>query len=82
VFPRAVRKVNELQPEFVIAVGDLITGGGGLRNEQEIRRQWAEFNGFIEGFEMPFFYLPGNHDVSNNVMDRIWDELFGQLEFQ
>jgi 3',5'-cyclic AMP phosphodiesterase CpdA len=77
VFPRAVKKVNELQPEFVITVGDLITGGGGLRNEQEIRRQWAEFNGFIEGFEMPFFYLPGNHDVSNDVMDRIWDELFG-----
>ena len=77
VFPRAVRKANELQPEFVITVGDLIPGGGGLRNEKEIRRQWAEFNGFIEGFEMPFFYLPGNHDVSNDVMDRIWDELFG-----
>lgn len=77
VFPRAVKKVNELQPEFVITVGDLIPGGGGLRNEKEIRRQWAEFNGFIEGFEMPFFYLPGNHDVSNDAMDRIWDEMFG-----
>ena len=26
---------------------------------------------------MPFFYLPGNHDVSNEVMNRIWDEQFG-----
>lgn len=77
VFPRAVKKVNELQPEFVITVGDLIPGGGRQRNEKEIRRQWNEFNGFIEGFEMPFFYLPGNHDVSNGVMDRIWDEQFG-----
>jgi 3',5'-cyclic AMP phosphodiesterase CpdA len=77
VFPRAVKKVNELQPEFVITVGDLITGGGWLRDEQEIRRQWDEFNGFVEGFDMPFFYLPGNHDVSNDVGDRIWDELFG-----
>ena len=77
VFPRAVKKVNELQPEFVITVGDLIPGGVRQRNEKEIRRQWAEFNGFIEGFEMPFFYLPGNHDVSNGVMDRIWDEQFG-----
>jgi len=77
VFPRAVTKINEMQPEFVITVGDLIAGGGRLRNEREIRRQWTEFNGFVEGFEMPFFYLPGNHDVSNDVMDRIWDELFG-----
>ncbi len=77
VFPRAVKKVNELQPEFVITVGDLIPGGGRLRDEKEIRRQWDEFNGFVDGFEMPFFYLPGNHDVSNGVMDRIWDEKFG-----
>lgn len=77
VFPRAVAKVNELQPEFVITVGDLIAGGGWQRDEKEIRRQWDEFNGFVEGFEMPFFYLPGNHDVSNKLMDRIWDEQFG-----
>ena len=77
VFSKAVAKVNELQPEFVITVGDLIPGGGRLRDVKEIRRQWEEFNGFVEGFEMPFFYLPGNHDVSNGVMDRIWDEMFG-----
>ncbi len=77
VFSRAVKKVNELQPEFVITVGDLIPGGGWQKDEREIRRQWDEFNGFVEGFEMPFFYLPGNHDVSNGLMDRIWDEMYG-----
>jgi len=77
VFPKAVKKINELQPEFVITVGDLIAGGGRQRNEKEIRRQWEEFNGFVDTFEMPFFYLPGNHDVSNEVMDKIWDEQFG-----
>lgn len=77
VFPRAVTKVNEMQPEFVITVGDLIAGGSRQRDEVEIRRQWEEFNQFVEGFEMPFFYLPGNHDVSNGVMNRIWDELYG-----
>ena len=77
VFSRAVKKVNELQPEFVITVGDLIPGGGWQKDEKEIRRQWEEFNGFVEDFEMPFFYLPGNHDVSNGLMDRIWDEMYG-----
>jgi len=77
VFPRAVAKVNQLQPEFVITVGDLIAGGNRQRNETEIRRQWTEFNAFVDRFEMPFFYLPGNHDVSNPVMDCLWDEQFG-----
>jgi hypothetical protein len=77
VFSRAVGKVNEMQPEFVITVGDLIPGGGWQKDETKIRSQWDEFNGFVEGFEMPFFYLPGNHDVSNDLMDRIWDEMFG-----
>ena len=27
VFPEAVKKVNDLRPEFVMSVGDLITGG-------------------------------------------------------
>lgn len=77
VFSRAVKKVNELQPEFVITVGDLIPGGGWQKDEKEIRRQWKEFNGFVDGFEMPFFYLPGNHDVSNGLMDQIWDQMYG-----
>ncbi|MEM1441826.1 MAG: metallophosphoesterase [Verrucomicrobiota bacterium] len=77
VFPEAVHKVNELQPEFVITVGDLIPGGTRQKDEEEIQRQWDEFNGFIDKFEMPFFYLPGNHDVSNELMDQIWDEMYG-----
>ena len=36
-----------------------------------------EFNTFIEGFDMPFFYLPGNHDLGNEVADKIWDDLYG-----
>ena len=77
IFPTAVKKLNELQPEFVISVGDLIKGGAKQRNEQLLREQWREFNTFIEGFDMPFFYLPGNHDLGNEVADQIWDDLYG-----
>ncbi|MBT3637824.1 MAG: hypothetical protein HN531_12850 [Opitutae bacterium] len=77
VFSKAVKKLNELQPEFVISVGDLIKGGAKQTSESVHREQWEEFNSFIEGFDMPFFYLPGNHDVRNNVADRIWGELYG-----
>ena len=77
VFPKAVGKLNELRPEFVITVGDLIQGGVGNRNVEKLKGQWQEFNSFIKGFDMPFFYLPGNHDLGNEVADQIWDEMFG-----
>ena len=77
VFPRAVEKLNELRPEFVITVGDLIKGGAGNRNVEKLKGEWKEFNSFVDGFDMPFFYLPGNHDLGNEVADLIWDEMFG-----
>ena len=75
VFMDAVNKLNLLQPEFVMSVGDLIEGY--TRNEERIYREWDEFNGFIGELQMPFFYVPGNHDYINDVMARIWKEKFG-----
>ena len=39
--------------------------------------EMKEYNTYIDGFDMPFFYLPGNHDVGNEVADKIWDDLYG-----
>jgi len=75
VFMDAVNKLNLLQPEFVVSVGDMIEGY--TRNEERINMEWDEFNGFIEKLQMPFFYVPGNHDYINDVMARIWEEKFG-----
>jgi hypothetical protein len=76
VFEDAVHKLNLLQPEFVMSVGDLIEGY--TRDKDEIYRQWDEFNSFIDKLEMPFFYVPGNHDYINNVMAEIWKEKYGK----
>ncbi len=75
IFMDAIRKLNLLQPEFVMSVGDLIEGY--TTDEDQIYREWEEFNGFIEQLDMPFFYVPGNHDYINPVMAGIWEELFG-----
>jgi hypothetical protein len=75
IFEKGVDKVNLLQPEFVISVGDLIEGY--TTDTLEINRQWDEFSGFVEKLEMPFFYVPGNHDLTNPVMERIWKKRFG-----
>ncbi|MEL6134575.1 MAG: metallophosphoesterase, partial [Bacteroidota bacterium] len=80
IFPDAVNKLNLLQPEFVMSVGDLISGY--TEDEARIDQEWNEFTGFIENLQMPFFYLPGNHDYINDVMARKWKERFGKDWYQ
>lgn len=75
VFADAVGKLNLLQPEFVMSVGDQIEGY--TEDRDKLDEQWAEFVGFVGKLEMPYFYVPGNHDISNQVQARIWKEHFG-----
>lgn len=71
----AIDKIILLQPEFVVSIGDMIEGYS--TNEYEIHQQWDIYNDFIKKLNMPFFYVPGNHDYTNAVMSRIWQELYG-----
>ena len=76
VFAAAVEKLNLLKPEFVISIGDLIEGG--IEDEDELNRQWDEFDGLVNRLRMPFFYVPGNHDITNEVMAKKWRQRLGR----
>jgi len=76
VFSGAVDKINLMQPEFVMSVGDLIEGG--TEDSAQLQTEWAEFEGMVKRLEMPFFYVSGNHDISNLVMQRLWNRKFGR----
>lgn len=75
VFPLAMEKLNLLQPEFVVSVGDVIEGYS--RDVVTIEREWDEFDGFVKSLDMPFFYVPGNHDYTNEVMAEVWRKRLG-----
>ncbi|MGD9648578.1 MAG: metallophosphoesterase [Pirellulales bacterium] len=75
IWMKAVERLNWMRPEFVMSVGDLIEGYSGDRDE--IEKQWKEFLGFIDKMEMKFFFVAGNHDVSNPTMHQLWREHFG-----
>ena len=75
VFPTGIKKLNLLQPEFVMSVGDFIEGY--TKDTVRLNAEWKEFNGFISQLEAPFFYVPGNHDLTNEVMEEKWNEMFG-----
>ena len=75
VFASAMGKLNLLQPEFVLCVGDLIDGY--TQDRAVLTGQWDEFDGIVKRLEMPFFRVPGNHDITNPVMAEMWRKRYG-----
>jgi hypothetical protein len=76
VFSQAVEQLNVLQPEFVVSVGDLIEGY--TETPERLAAEWKEFQGYVARLQMPFFYVAGNHDVSNPAQVKLWKEKFGR----
>lgn len=75
VFREAVEKVNLLHPQFVISIGDLVDGY--TEDPELLRSQWEEVDGILESLDVPFYYVAGNHDISNPWMEEIWKERLG-----
>ena len=79
VFPAVLERVNLLQPELVMSVGDYIEGY--TESAAVLRVQWEEIDAKIEKLDAPFFYVPGNHDHSNDVMAELWRQRFGRSHY-
>jgi len=75
VMEYAIIRINELSPDFVITVGDLIDGY--TYDSSRIEKQWDSFLSTLGVLEMPFFLTAGNHDITNQLMKDIWTKRFG-----
>jgi predicted phosphodiesterase len=76
IFSEAVEQINLLQPAFVISVGDLIEGY--TKDAARVAEEWKEFQTYTHKLQMPFFYVPGNHDLTNSLQEDVWKERFGR----
>ncbi len=76
IFSRAVEKLKLMQPEFVVSVGDLIEGGN--KPKEQLEAEWKEFDEYVARLPMPFFYVPGNHDVGVLRSADLWKERLGR----
>lgn len=79
VFQRAIQDINLLKPAFVISVGDLLEGY--TDNTAAIASQWQEMNARLAEFDMRFYMVAGNHDLSNTAMLKSWREQFGSPSY-
>ena len=75
VYSTAVAQLNRLDPTFVVSVGDLIDGG--TEDSLQLAKEWNSFDARTSKLNMPFFYLGGNHDLTNPTMREFWKHRFG-----
>ncbi|MDG1276420.1 MAG: metallophosphoesterase [Algoriphagus sp.] len=76
IYSTAVGQLNRLDPTFVLSVGDLIEGG--TEDTVQLEKEWNSFDGRTSNLNMPFFHLGGNHDLTNPVMRKFWENRFGR----
>jgi hypothetical protein len=83
VFKDSINKVNLLQPEFVMTVGDLIEGNNS--RPEIVSKQWDDFDAQVNRLQMPFYYLPGNHDLrivgNSKICAKTWRERLGRTYY-
>ncbi|RLD19153.1 MAG: hypothetical protein DRI71_12295 [Bacteroidetes bacterium] len=75
IFSVAVEQINRIEPTFVVSVGDLINGG--TEDSLQLKKEWDSFDHRANKLDMPFFYLGGNHDLTNPIMREFWKNRFG-----
>jgi hypothetical protein len=79
IFDRAMDETSRLRPDFAIMVGDLIQGG--TTDMKVVAAEWKEFLEHASRIKVPFFFLPGNHDISNKAMYDYWQTNVGRTYY-
>ncbi len=79
IFKKVINTVRAMQPDFVICIGDLINGYS--KSKKKINKEWNSLFGDLAEVHQPIFLVPGNHDISNSIMEGIWLEKFGVTHY-
>jgi Icc protein len=77
VYERVWREVDQLHPDFVINVGDVIEGGNDATAEQE----WRTVREVWRLFRYPLYFTPGNHDIWSDASEKLYEKYTGRPPF-
>jgi predicted phosphodiesterase len=63
VYEKVVAEAAKANPEFVITVGDHIEGYE-QTDTMKLDEEWKEIKSIVAPLKMPFYFTPGNHDIT------------------
>ena len=75
IFEVAVAQLALLRPELIMSIGDLIDGDS--EDRSALIEEWQWFDQRASRTQAPVFYVGGNHDLTNKVMQDLWSERYG-----
>jgi len=78
---KCIEEINLIHPDFVIISGDLVFG---QLYPFEYSREYKKCFKILQGFDVPTFLCPGNHDGYNRFKEdgfEFWKEYFGPLNY-
>jgi hypothetical protein len=70
-----LNEIERLRPDFVVGVGDMIEGYTG--DTEAVQEEWAEYGSLLETLSMPFYRVPGNHDIWDSTAAELYRRRFG-----
>ena len=60
VFDKIIEKVNELKPDFLVHLGDKVSGSA---DPEILRKQFLTYRQKVAVLTLPLYEVPGNHDL-------------------
>jgi Icc protein len=77
VYERVWREVDQLHPDFVINVGDVIQGG----NDATAGQEWQTVREVWRHYSYPLYFTPGNHDIWSEESEKLYEKYTGRPPF-
>jgi len=74
---RAIYEINQLNPDFVIHIGDMVQGY--TRDQKQWLKEYEEFMSYMDKLNAHWYPTAGNHDVFTAIRDpedRTYEELY------
>ncbi len=75
VFDEIIDEISLLHPDFVINVGNLISGG--TDDTMAIHAQWDTVLNIIDGLPCKFYFVPGSNDIQDEITRAIYEKRTG-----
>ncbi len=76
-FLKIIKMLNDIEPDAVFHVGDIIYGK--TTNHKRIEKEYQDFFRVTSPLSSPLYITPGNHDIWDEYSSRYFQETFGYL---